>query len=81
MEQRGQAPGTQAIVRIQRALGAGKSQFWDKYFEFWSFCAEEEFYLVVLPALIWNGKYQVAEAPFQCENHLTMLASSIVAWA
>lgn len=43
--------GTDTVVRLQAAL---RCRVLDVYFQVVSFCAEEEFYLLVLPFLIWN---------------------------
>eukprot|EP00948_MAST-09A_sp_MAST-9A-sp1_P002312 g2312.t1 len=44
--------GTQTVLRIQQALRP--NAFLDTYFTYWSFAAEEEFYLMVLPCIFWN---------------------------
>ncbi len=43
--------GTKTVVAFQKAT---RCKFGDVYFGLASFCAEEEFYLLVLPCLIWN---------------------------
>ncbi|GBG31689.1 Sphingosine-1-phosphate phosphatase, putative [Hondaea fermentalgiana] len=43
--------GTQTVVSIQRRL---RCRALDMYFQVFSFCAEEEFYLLALPCIIWN---------------------------
>lgn len=45
------AEGVSTVLAVQRAL---RCKFLDAYFQAWSFCAEEEFYLIVLPLLFWN---------------------------
>ena len=48
--------GTETLVRIQRHRNA----VLDVYFQIFSFCAEEEFYLLVLPLLCWNVDHALA---------------------
>ncbi len=43
--------GTKTVVAFQNAM---RCKLGDVYFGLSSFCAEEEFYLLVLPCLIWN---------------------------
>eukprot|EP00947_MAST-08B_sp_MAST-8B-sp1_P002072 g2072.t1 len=45
------ASGTKMIVKLQKAL---RTPFLDVYFQAWSFCAEEEFYLIITPLLFWE---------------------------
>lgn len=42
--------GTETVLQIQRF----RSPAFDRYFHIFSFFAEEEFYLIVLPLLFWN---------------------------
>ena len=43
--------GVETVIAIQKRC---RTPFLDVYFTAWSFCAEEEFYLLVLPLLFWN---------------------------
>ena len=43
--------GVTTVLSIQQRC---RHKFLDTYFQAWSFCAEEEFYLIVIPLLIWN---------------------------
>ena len=49
--------GTNTVLRIQEAF---RTPALDAYFAAWSIFAEEEFYLVVIPALMWNVDYVFA---------------------
>ena len=49
--------GTKTVLRIQEAC---RSPALDIYFAAWSIFAEEEFYLIVIPALMWNVDYTFA---------------------
>ena len=49
--------GTEAVVALQRRLRCAPL---DAYFGFWSFFAEEEFYLLFLPITFWNVDYAFA---------------------
>jgi len=49
--------GSAVVVEIQRRC---RSSVGDFYFSFWSFFAEEEFYLLALPILFWNIDYRFA---------------------
>ena len=55
--------GSQTVLRTQRKF---RNKFFDTYFAVWSFCAEEEFYLLVLPFLFWCVDYTLA-------RHLTFV--------
>jgi len=44
------AEGVSTVLTVQKF----RCKFLDYYFQAWSFCAEEEFYLIVLPLLFWN---------------------------
>ena len=55
--------GSQTVLRTQRRF---RNKFFDAYFAAWSFCAEEEFYLLVLPLLFWCVDYTLA-------RHLTFV--------
>ena len=43
--------GVSTVLAVQKAL---RNKFFDNYFQAWSFCAEEEFYLIVIPLMFWN---------------------------
>jgi len=43
--------GTKQVVWLQSKF---RNRFFDAYFQVFSFCAEEEFYLLLLPFVIWN---------------------------
>lgn len=43
--------GAEQVLRIQQAC---RTELADRYFRFWAFFAEEEFYLLSLPVLHWN---------------------------
>ena len=43
--------GVKTVIALQKRC---RTPFLDHYFAAWSFCAEEEFYLLVLPLLFWN---------------------------
>eukprot|EP00440_Ansanella_granifera_P041781 gb/GFBE01045300.1/.p1 GENE.gb/GFBE01045300.1/~~gb/GFBE01045300.1/.p1 ORF type:complete len:453 (+),score=73.68 gb/GFBE01045300.1/:1-1359(+) len=49
--------GADFIVKLQSTL---RTSILDKYFLMWSFCAEEEFYLLVLPTIFWCLDYRFA---------------------
>lgn len=48
--------GTQTLVEIQKY----RHPVLDKFFQAFSFCAEEEFYLLMLPLLCWNVDFSLA---------------------
>jgi membrane-associated phospholipid phosphatase len=50
--------GTLFVSRLQLSLGCGTRPLMDNFFIFTSLLAEEEFYLLALPMLIWNIDYQ-----------------------
>ena len=49
--------GTEAVVALQAWARCAPL---DAYFQFWSFFAEEEFYLLFLPITFWNVDYAFA---------------------
>ena len=49
--------GTLSVLEVQRRC---RNPVFDIYFPIWSFFAEEEFYLIVIPALMWNVDYVYA---------------------
>jgi len=49
--------GTMVVLEVQRLC---RNAVLDVYFPIWSFFAEEEFYLIVIPALMWNVDYVYA---------------------
>lgn len=49
--------GAAQVVSLQQVL---KTTALDWYFSLWSFCAEEEFYLLTLPPLFWSVEYRYA---------------------
>jgi len=49
--------GVKQLLKLQ---GNCRTALGDLYFACWSFCAEEEFYLLVLPILFWNVDYRFA---------------------
>jgi membrane-associated phospholipid phosphatase len=49
--------GTKTVLEVQRRC---RTPFLDIYFAIWSFFAEEEFYLIVIPACMWNIDYVYA---------------------
>lgn len=55
-QERAKKRGTKLILDIQ----SYRTPFLDKYFMFGSFCAEEDFYLIVLPVLFWNVDHHMA---------------------
>jgi membrane-associated phospholipid phosphatase len=55
--------GSQTVLRTQKKF---RNKILDAYFAAWSFCAEEEFYLLVLPLLFWCVDYTLA-------RHLTFV--------
>jgi len=56
-KQRKVREGTLVVLEIQRRC---RNPIFDIYFPIWSFFAEEEFYLIVIPALMWNVDYVYA---------------------
>lgn len=58
--------GSQTVYRTQQAF---RHPILDVYFTAWSFCAEEEFYLLVLPILFWMVDDRLA-------RHLTFLVQT-----
>jgi len=50
-----------------------RTAFGDVYFTFWSFFAEEEFYLLSLPILFWNIDYRFA-------RHMTLVVCFGLLW-
>eukprot|EP00931_Biecheleriopsis_adriatica_P007542 TRINITY_DN108814_c0_g1_i1.p1 TRINITY_DN108814_c0_g1~~TRINITY_DN108814_c0_g1_i1.p1 ORF type:complete len:471 (-),score=75.56 TRINITY_DN108814_c0_g1_i1:74-1438(-) len=49
--------GVESVLRLQSLC---RSKLLDTYFSFWSFFAEEEFYLLSLPILFWSVDYRFA---------------------
>jgi membrane-associated phospholipid phosphatase len=49
--------GTKTVLEVQRVC---RNSFLDIYFQIFSFFAEEEFYLIVIPACMWNLDYVYA---------------------
>jgi len=58
--------GSQTVLRLQRKF---RTPFLDTYFSIWSFCAEEEFYLIILPILFWCVDYRLA-------RHVTFIVNN-----
>eukprot|EP00939_MAST-03C_sp_MAST-3C-sp1_P001062 g1062.t1 len=56
--------GSQTVLRVQQTF---RNHALDVYFSIWSFCAEEEFYLIVLPIMFWSVDYRLA-------RHVTFVA-------
>ena len=48
--------GTETVKKLQTY----RTSFLDFYFGWFTFCGEEEFYLLVLPTLFWNGDFMLA---------------------
>lgn len=56
-KQRKVREGTKTVLEVQRQC---RNPCFDIYFAVWSFFAEEEFYLIVIPACMWNIDYVYA---------------------
>mmetsp|Transcript_42309 Transcript_42309/g.94758 ORF Transcript_42309/g.94758 Transcript_42309/m.94758 type:complete len:450 (+) Transcript_42309:67-1416(+) len=62
--------GAEIVCRIQQQF---RCKLLDRYFLIWSFCAEEEFYLLALPVLFWCGDYRFA-------RHMTYVVCVGLVW-
>eukprot|EP00930_Biecheleria_cincta_P068920 TRINITY_DN56744_c0_g1_i1.p1 TRINITY_DN56744_c0_g1~~TRINITY_DN56744_c0_g1_i1.p1 ORF type:complete len:453 (-),score=62.67 TRINITY_DN56744_c0_g1_i1:406-1764(-) len=56
-KQRRVKEGAEFVLRLQKTL---RNSVLDRFFIFWSFFAEEEFYLLTLPIMFWNVDYKFA---------------------
>lgn len=62
--------GASLVVRLQSKV---RCCVGDWYFTFWSFFAEEDFYLLSLPILFWNADYRFA-------RHMTYIVTCGLLW-
>lgn len=62
--------GAEFVCQLQQQC---RSKLLDRYFLFWSFFAEEEFYLLSLPLLFWCGDYRFA-------RHMTYVVCFGLVW-